>query len=118
MEFGVSEAKQMELQRRMEGGGLREEDLQEEFVRSGGPGGQNVNKTATCVVLTHEPTKLKVKMQKDRQQGMNRFYARRRMCELLEAKLLGKDSPLEQEREKIRRQKQRRRRRSRKKKEE
>ncbi|MCP4642206.1 MAG: peptide chain release factor-like protein [bacterium] len=91
--------------------GLSEEDLDEQFVRSGGPGGQHVNRTATCVQLTHRASGLEVKMQKARSQGLNRFYARRRLCELIEAKALGADSPEEKRRAKIRKQKARRKRR-------
>lgn len=113
IDFGVSERKGAELLGRMESCGLRESDLEERFVLSGGPGGQNVNKTATCVCLKHVPSELMVKMQKTRKQGLNRFYARRRMCELMEEKLLGKKSPQSQKAAKIRKQKDRRRRRKR-----
>lgn len=92
--------------------GLREAELLERFVASGGPGGQKTNRTASCVYLKHESTGLEVKMQKARSQGLNRFYARRRMCELLEDKQLGKASPEALKREKIRKQKKRRRRRT------
>ena len=91
---------------------LREEDLEEKYVRSSGPGGQKVNKTASCVYLRHEPTGLEVKMQKERSQGLNRYYARKRLCEMLEEKALGKKSPAALKAEKIRKQKQRRKRRS------
>ncbi|GAH24573.1 unnamed protein product, partial [marine sediment metagenome] len=52
---------------------VREDDLIEKFIHSGGPGGQNVNKVATCVYLKHVPTGFEVKMQKARSQGLNRF---------------------------------------------
>jgi protein subunit release factor B len=55
--------------------GVREEDIEEVFTRSGGHGGQNVNKTSTCVMLTHRPTGLQVKCQTTRQQGKNRELA-------------------------------------------
>ena len=110
--FGVTPAKEEELRRRMEGCGLREADLDESFVRSGGPGGQKTNRTATCVQLRHRPTGLEVKMQKARSQALNRFYARRRLCELLESRTLGTASPEALKREKIRKQKARRRRRA------
>ena len=110
--FGVTPAKEAELRERMRACGLRETDLDEHFVRSGGPGGQHVNRSATCVHLTHRPTGLDVKMQRARSQALNRFYARRRLCELLEARALGGKSPEAQEREKIRKQKARRRRRT------
>ena len=110
--FGVTERKANELAERMKQCGLVEADLHETFVRSGGAGGQKVNKTSTCVQLKHIPTGLSVKVQKSRSQQLNRFYARRQLCELLEAGQLGAQSPKAKEIEKIRKQKQRRRRRS------
>ena len=65
--------------------GVREEDLTETFVRSGGHGGQNVNKTSTCVLLIHRPTGLQVKCQTARTQGTNRSLARTRLLDKLEA---------------------------------
>ena len=113
LRFGVTEKKANELLQRMEECGLREADIEESFVRSSGPGGQHVNKTATCVYLKHLPSGLEVKMQKSRSQRLNRFYARRRLCELIEAETLGQDSPQAIARMKRHKQKQRRRRRGR-----
>jgi protein subunit release factor B len=112
MDFGLTDKKQAELEARMAALGLREQDLQEKFIHSSGPGGQRVNKTASCVYLKHLPTGLEVKMQTERQQRLNRYYARKRMCELLEERTLGAQSPAALKAEKIRKQKQRRRRRS------
>ena len=109
--FGVTEQKKIEMEQRMQECGLLEKDIEEKFVRSGGAGGQKVNKTSTCVHLKHIPTGLAVKVQKSRSQGLNRFYARRQLCELLENKLMGKDSPEARRIEKIRKQKDRRKRR-------
>jgi protein subunit release factor B len=109
--FGLTARKIEELEQRMQKCGLFEKDIEETFVRSRGAGGQNVNKTSTCVQLKHIPTGLAVKVQESRSQGLNRFYARRQLCEFLEAKLLGKDSPKAQKIEKIRKQKDRRNRR-------
>ena len=64
------------LQERMHKLNVREEDLEESFIRSSGPGGQNVNKVATCVRLDHRPTGLQVKCQKTRSQKWNRYWAR------------------------------------------
>lgn len=109
--FGVTPQKEAELLRRMEACGMREADLDEHFVASGGPGGQKVNRTATCVQLRHTPSGAEVKMQQARSQALNRFYARRRLCELLEAAQLGKASPAALRQDKIRKQKARRKRR-------
>ena len=87
---------------------LREEDLEERFVRSGGPGGQNVNKVATCVILRHRPTGLEVRMDRERSQALNRLLARRLLARKLEERRLAR---LAQERGRIvliRRQKRRR----------
>ena len=92
--------------------GVREADIEESFVRSGGHGGQNVNKTSTCVMLLHRPTGLQVKCQETRQQGLNRFIARRLLLDKIEAHKNGFVAAEREEREKIRRQKRRRSRRA------
>lgn len=110
--FGITEQKKEELARRMQKCGLFEIDLEEKFVRSGGSGGQKVNKASSCVYLKHIPSGLAVKIQKSRSQGLNRYYARKRLCQLLENKLLGRDSPQAKRIAKIRKQKDRLRRRT------
>ena len=112
MNFGVTDKKANQLRDRMKNCKLVESDLEESFIRSSGPGGQKVNKTASCVLLKHIPTSLSVKMQTQRTQALNRYYARKRMCELLENEQLGDKSPAAIKAEKIRKQKQRRKRRS------
>ena len=111
--FAVSPEKESQLAQRMAALGVREADLEESFVRSGGHGGQNVNKVATCVVLLHRPTGLQVKCQATRQQGLNRFLARRLLLDKIEEKQTGVVAAERAEREKIRRQKRRRSRRAR-----
>jgi protein subunit release factor B len=113
--FGVTPEKEAQLRRRMDACGVGESDLEEQFIRSGGPGGQHVNRSATCVQLRHRPTGIEVKMQKARSQGLNRFYARRRLCEVIEARDMGEDSPEAKKRAKLRKQKARRRRKTKKK---
>ena len=93
--------------------GVRETDIEESFVRSGGHGGQNVNKTSTCVMLLHRPTGLQVKCQATRQQGLNRFLARRLLLDKIEAMKTGFVAAQRAEIEKIRRQKRKRSRRAR-----
>jgi protein subunit release factor B len=103
--FGVSEEKEKALRERMAQLGIREEDLEEKFVRSGGRGGQHVNKTATCVYLRHIPTGVEVKCQTERSQAINRFLARRILVEKIEELKLGKESSRRRKIEKLRRQK-------------
>src|SRR3989440_8069908 len=106
--FPVSPEKEDQLGRRMAALGVRESDLEETFVRSGGHGGQNVNKTATCVMLLHRPTGLQVKCQTTRQQGLNRFVARRLLLDKIEALKKGFVAADRARIEKIRRQKRKR----------
>ncbi|HTQ49103.1 MAG TPA: peptide chain release factor-like protein [Candidatus Acidoferrales bacterium] len=110
--FPVSPEKEAQLLRRMTALGVRETDIEESFVRSGGHGGQNVNKTSTCVMLLHRPTGLQVKCQATRQQGLNRFLARRLLLDKIEARKTGFVAAQRAEMEKIRRQKRKRSRRA------
>jgi len=110
--FGITERKKQELEQRMRKCNLFEKDITEKFVRSSGSGGQKVNKSSTCVYLKHITSGLSVKIQKSRSRGLNRYYARKKMCELLENKLLGKQSPDTKRTGKIRKQKDRNRRRT------
>ena len=103
--FPVSPEKEDQLTRRMTALGVREADLEESFVRSGGHGGQNVNKVSTCVMLLHRPTALQVKCQDTRQQGMNRFLARKLLLDKIEERQKNRAAAERSRLEKIRRQK-------------
>ncbi|PYK50469.1 MAG: peptide chain release factor-like protein [Verrucomicrobia bacterium] len=84
--------------------GIRDVDLVETFARSGGPGGQNVNKVATAVTLRHLPTGISVTVQDSRSQAMNRKLVRERLLDAIE-----QDRQAAREREISRREKERRR---------
>jgi peptide chain release factor len=109
--FSVSEEKNRWLRERMEELGILEKDLEEKFVRSSGHGGQNVNKTSTCVYLKHIPTGIEVKCMKDRSQSINRFLARRELIKKVEMST-GRSTSPDAKRDKIRKQKARSRRRA------
>ena len=100
------------LEARMEKLGITEETLTEKFIQGSGSGGQKINKTASCVYLKHSTSGIEVKCQQQRSRELNRFIARRELCERLEEIRDGKKSARQQAHEKIRRQKRRRSRRA------
>ena len=110
--FPVTPDKEAQLTRRMVTLGVRETDIEETFVRSGGHGGQKVNKSASCVMLMHRPTGLQVKCQTTRHQALNRFLARRLLLDKIERLQRGFLAAELSRTEKIRRQKRRRSRRA------
>lgn len=108
----ITQEKQEKLRERMEQLGIREEDLDEHFIRGSGKGGQKINKTSSCVQLIHRPSGIEIRCQQTRSQADNRYWARRELCDRIEDKVLGEKSAKQQAIEKIRRQKRRRSRRA------
>lgn len=108
MLFNVNPQKQKELDEKMKKLDIREEDIEEKFIRSGGKGGQHRNKTSTCVYLKHIPTGIEVKCEHERSQAVNRFLARRILTDKIETIQLGKLSEEQRRIEKIRQQKRKR----------
>ena len=106
--FPVEKDKEDELLRRMKQLGIRETDLDEKFVRSGGHGGQNVNKLSTCVMLRHVPTGTQVKCQTSRQQGMNRYIARKLLVAKIESNRRAAAAERRAQRAKLKRQNRKR----------
>jgi len=104
----VSPEKEKVLQARMQELGISEYDIVEKFIRSGGKGGQKVNKTSTCVYLKHIPTGIEVKVQKERSQAVNRFLAKRLLIQKIEEQILGIETERIKKIEKTRRQKRKR----------
>jgi protein subunit release factor B len=92
------------LQRRLRECGVREEDLVEDFIRGGGPGGQKINKTSSTVALRHLPSGVEVRCQRERSQAMNRYWARMELCDRLDEIRRGEVLQAQNEKEKKRRQ--------------
>ena len=87
---------------------FREEDIEELFSRSSGPGGQHVNKVSTAVTLRHIPSGLTVTASDTRSQARNRLLARQRLTEKLDAAREQKKQSRLAEASRIRRQRAKR----------
>jgi Protein chain release factor B len=106
--FGVSRKKEEALREKMARFSIEERDLEEHFIRSRGPGGQNVNKVSTGVYLKHIPSGVEVKAYSERSQALNRYAARKILVSKIETMVLGRRSEERKRIEKIRRQKRKR----------
>lgn len=91
---------------------LKPEEVEENFIRGGGHGGQKINKTSSTVQLRHELSGVEVRTQRFREQSKNRLEAWKMLILKIEEKEKGEESRLAQEAFKIRKQKQRRSRRA------
>lgn len=103
MESDSSAVERSATARRMAALGVREDEFEEVFVRSSGHGGQNVNKTSTCVVLVHRPTGLQVRCQESRSQGRNREIARELLLEKIAQARMARKQEAKARQEKARR---------------
>ena len=108
----ITQEKWQKLRDKMQSLDIVEEDLSEKFILGSGRGGQNLQKTSSCVALKHLPTGIQIKCQQGRSREENRFYARRRLCEKIEELRFKGKSEKQQAIEKLRRQKRRRSRRA------
>ena len=104
----ITKKKEDALEAKMRRFSVWESDLEEHFIRSRGPGGQNVNKTSTGVYLKHIPTGIEVKVFNERSQVLNRYAARKILTNKIETMILGRESEERKRIEKIRRQKRKR----------
>lgn len=101
----VTEPKKAALRERIERLGIELQEIDEQFVRSGGPGGQKVNKTSTAVVLRYPKLELVVKWSRERSQALNRFLALRELVDRVELQISPETSERLQDRSRIRRRK-------------
>lgn len=104
----ISREKWQQLHVRMFSLGIHEDDLVEKFILGSGSGGQKINKTSSCVWLKHGPTSIIIKCQQERSRELNRYYARQRLCDKLDAQINKDKSELKQAIAKIKRQKRKR----------
>lgn len=108
----ITSEKWTALSQKMEELGIREDDLVEKFILGSGRGGQNLQKTSSCVYLKHIPTGIEVKCQQERARDLNRFFARRALCEKIQTQILKIKTEKQQLIEKKKRQKRKRSKRS------
>lgn len=109
----ITSEKWANLTARMANLTINDTDLIEKFIIGSGKGGQKLHKTASTVYLKHEPSGIEIKCQYSRSREDNRYFARERLCDKLQAMISDKKTKEQQRIEKIKRQKKRRSRKSR-----
>ncbi|MCD6109846.1 peptide chain release factor-like protein [bacterium] len=87
---------------------IKPEDIEEQFIRGSGHGGQKVNKTSSTVRLKHLPTGLEIRCQEHREQSKNRITAYKLLVDKIEDLIRGKESEKAKKIYKIKKQKKRR----------
>jgi protein subunit release factor B len=105
--FDVSPAKVAEVLARLAALRIDPAAIEEQFVRGGGPGGQKINKTSSCVLLRYAPLGLVVRCQRDRRRSVNRFLALRELVDRAEMAISPQTSKRLQDVERKRRNKAR-----------
>ena len=108
----VSPAKVTALKERIQRLKINLTDIEEQFIKGGGKGGQKINKTANCVRLNYSLLNIEVKMQKDRRRSINRFLALRELVDRVEMRVSPQTSQRLAKFEKLRRRKAKRRQRA------
>ena len=104
----ITSDKWKQLQNKMRRLKIAEDDLHEKFIVGSGNGGQKLQKTASCVFLKHAPTAIQIKCQKSRLRDSNRYFARERLCEKIEALLAKEKDKKKAEIFKVKQQKKKR----------
>ena len=79
--------REKDLNKKMRRLKIFKKDIKETFIRSSGPGGQNVNKVSSCVEMVHIPTGIRVKCQAARTQNANREKAIKLLVDKIEKKM-------------------------------
>ncbi|MCH1429916.1 MAG: peptide chain release factor-like protein [Chlamydiales bacterium] len=108
----ISEKKILLIQNELKELEISEKDINENFVTASGKGGQKVNKSSSCVQLTHTPSGLRVSCQKERERESNRWLARRKLCEAYRKEILGERTEKDKKLDKIKKQKKKRKKRA------
>ena len=101
----ISPEKIATQEQRMLALGILDDELVEKFITGSGSGGQKINKTSSCVYLKHVPSGIEIKCQRERSRELNRYLARKELCDRIDEIKNGILSKRQQAIEKIRRQK-------------